>query len=302
MLKKTFLYDTLYIRLIFYKKVLFMTNFNQEIKSIYKNLTKTEKKVADYVLKNPKKVLYLAINELADECEVGDTSVYRFCRSIGLRGYQEFKVRLSLSLNDDVSFSGENIADGDFLDMANSISKKYTNAVAKTMSIIDEQAINSVVSSIEQAKNVYIFGIGASGITALDALTHFVRVTNKVRFISDIHTQVMLSNILSKDDFVLFISHSGETQENINIAKNAKSSGAKIACITMYADSTLASLSDTCLIYGAFDAPTSGSAIDIRISQFFIVDLLYQAYYLKTKDCSAQAINKTNAAIIEQLY
>ncbi|MFI3225831.1 MAG: MurR/RpiR family transcriptional regulator [Clostridia bacterium] len=279
-----------------------MTNFNQEIKSVYKNLTKTEKKVADYVLKNPKKVLYLAINELADECEVGDTSVYRFCRSIGLRGYQEFKVRLSLSLNDDVSFSVSSIQNADFKEMANAIAKKYNNAVNKTMSVVNEQAVNEIVDNIINAKNVYLFGIGASGITALDALTHFIRITSKVRFVNDIHTQVMISNILSEDDFVLFISHSGETLENISIAKNAKNSGAKLACITMYPDSTLASLCDTCLVYGAFDAPTSGSAIDIRIAQLYAVDLIYQAYYLRDKENSQNAISKTNAAIIEQLY
>lgn len=280
-----------------------MTNFNAEIKSVYKNLTKTEKKVADYVLASPRKVLFYSITELADVCEVGDTSVYRFCRSIGLRGYQEFKVRLSLSLNDDVSaLSTSTILDGDFMATAKAISNKYTSAVEKTMFVLREDNILSVVESIEKAENVYFFGIGASGIVAQDALMHFVRATSKVRFISDIHTQIMLSNILSDKDFILFISHSGETEENIDIANNAKKCGASLACITRYSDSTLSSICDTTLLYNSVDAPTSGSAIDTRISQLYIVDLIYQTYFSRNTTLTQEAITKTNAAIIEQIY
>ena len=68
------------------------------IQSIYNQFTKAEKKVADYIINNQKEVLYMSITDLADECRVGDTSVYRFCRSMGLQGYQEFKMKLSLSL------------------------------------------------------------------------------------------------------------------------------------------------------------------------------------------------------------
>lgn len=279
-----------------------MTKFNLEIKSIYTSLTKTEKKVADFVLQYPKKVLYLSISELADECNVGDTSVYRFCRSIGLRGYQEFKVRLSLSLDDDITLSASTIEDGTFKDTINSIFNKYSLAIEKTISIIDEETITNIVTCIENAQNVYFFGIGASALSALDAQIHFSRVTNKVHFISDIHTQVMISNILSENDLILFISHSGETLENINIAKNAKSCGSKLCCITRYSDSSLAYLCDYTLIYGAYDNPNSGSPIDIRISQFYLIDIIYQIFYSKNKDLCQLAITKTNKAIIQQLY
>lgn len=280
-----------------------MTNFNTEIKSVYQNLTKTEKKVADFILATPRKVLYLSITELAEECGVGDTSVYRFCRSIGLRGYQEFKVRLSLSLNEEVSsISSVIIADGDIKDTAMAISEKYKTTVTQTMNFLCEDDLISVVEQIEKAENVYFFGVGASGIIAQDAFTHFVRVTSKVRFFSDVHTQIMLSNILTEKDLVIIISHSGETEENISIAKNAKNCGACVCCMTRYADSTLSTLSDKSLIYRSFDTPTNGSAIDIRISQLYLVDLIYQIYFSRNTEKTQSAISKTNEAIIEQVY
>ena len=59
---------------------MYNSNIILQIQATYNQLTKAEKKVADYVLQNKKEVLYMSITDLADACEVGDTSVYRFCR------------------------------------------------------------------------------------------------------------------------------------------------------------------------------------------------------------------------------
>ena len=64
-----------------------------QIQANYNQLTKAEKKVADYVVCNQEKIPYMSITDLADACEVGDTSVYRFCRTMELQGYQEFKMQ-----------------------------------------------------------------------------------------------------------------------------------------------------------------------------------------------------------------
>ena len=48
------------------------------IRGEYNQFTKAEKKVADFILNNPKKVLFMSITELAEACGVGDTSVFRF--------------------------------------------------------------------------------------------------------------------------------------------------------------------------------------------------------------------------------
>lgn len=76
------------------------TNIVLQIQSTYNQLTRAERKVADYVLQNKNKVLYMSITDLADACKVGDTSVYRFCRTLGMDGYQQFKMKLSISLSE----------------------------------------------------------------------------------------------------------------------------------------------------------------------------------------------------------
>ena len=75
-------------------------DFLLKIRGWYNQFTKAEKKVADYILGSPRKVLFMSITELAEACGVGDTSVFRFCKTMNCKGYQEFKMLLSLSLHE----------------------------------------------------------------------------------------------------------------------------------------------------------------------------------------------------------
>ena len=76
-------------------------DFLVKMRTAYNQFTKAEKKVADFILQNPREVLFMSITDLAEACQVGDTSVFRFCKSMELKGYQEFKMVLSLSLNEN---------------------------------------------------------------------------------------------------------------------------------------------------------------------------------------------------------
>ena len=64
----------------------------EKIRGKEKLLTNTEKKIAEYVLNNYDKVLNCNITELAEGAGVSDASVVRFCKSIGYKGYQDFKI------------------------------------------------------------------------------------------------------------------------------------------------------------------------------------------------------------------
>ena len=70
-------------------------NLITQIHTAYIKMTKTEKKVADFVLSNPKEALNITITELAKLCEVGETSVFRFCKTLNLKGYQDFRLSLA---------------------------------------------------------------------------------------------------------------------------------------------------------------------------------------------------------------
>ena len=47
-----------------------------------------------------KDVVYWSVSDLAEHAQVGETTVIRFCRRLGYRGYQDFKLAVAQSTNE----------------------------------------------------------------------------------------------------------------------------------------------------------------------------------------------------------
>ena len=58
----------------------------------------TQQKLGEFVLSDPGRVLYLTITELARESHTSEASVTRLCRTLGCKGYNEFKMALALDI------------------------------------------------------------------------------------------------------------------------------------------------------------------------------------------------------------
>jgi len=68
------------------------------IRSARLTLSKSEDKVADFVLNEPEDVVQASIQSLAKKCGVSEPTVVRFCRAIGCSGYHDFKLKLARSM------------------------------------------------------------------------------------------------------------------------------------------------------------------------------------------------------------
>ena len=112
-------------------------DFLIKVRAVYNQFTKAEKKVADYILQHPKDVLFMSITDLAEACDVGDTSVFRFCKTMNLKGYQEFKMMLSLSLHEGDGKDMERLAgnislEDSFEELSQKVLNTNINALTET--------------------------------------------------------------------------------------------------------------------------------------------------------------------------
>ncbi|CAH0529239.1 MurR/RpiR family transcriptional regulator [Vibrio hippocampi] len=65
-----------------------MTNpMTERIAQHYADLTQNSRRIADYLLVNPEKILMLSTNEIAQECSVSKASVSRFIRKLGYQDH-----------------------------------------------------------------------------------------------------------------------------------------------------------------------------------------------------------------------
>lgn len=286
-------------------------DFIFKINSNYNLLTKAERKVADYVLENPRKVLFMSITDLADACEVGDTSVFRFCKTLHLQGYQEFKMQLSLSLGsggdeDDgdqqAATAGRITQSDDLSTLSRKVLQTNRNALDETFGLLNLDDVSRAVDSLIQADKIYFFGVGTSLVTAMDAMNKFLRITPKVNCVADSHMQAMAASLMSPKDVAVVISYSGSTKDSIQVAQAAKKAGAGVIAITRFSKSPLTSHADVTILCGSNEGPLQGGSTSAKVSQLFLLDLLYMEYYRRTFDHSNQNKQKTSAAVVDKMY
>lgn len=274
-------------------------NLTLKIQTSYNQLTKAEKKVADFILDNKENVIYMSITELANACEVGETSIYRFCRTLEFGGYQEFKMELSLYLasnetgnsdeQEEVGFEKERML-------------RQIEAIEETYQLLDVKSITRIVEMMEQADSIYFFGVGGSAQTAQDFWSKFLRIIPKARIIQDAHMQAMATSLLTDKDLVFLVSYSGATKDIVNIADIAKGVKAKVAGITRYQKSPLTKYTDEILLCGSKESPLEGGSLTVKTSQIYLLDLLYSTYYQRNKESSMENQHKSSQAVVDRLF
>lgn len=282
------------------------SNFLVEIQLSYNQFTRTERKIADYVIKNIDKVLFMSLSDLSAACKVADASVHRFCRRMGVKGYQEFKMKLSLSLNADENQektdTAASIKNGDIDQMMDAILDNHINALKETRRLVNGEEVKKIVRMMENAKRIYFFGIGDSLLTAQSARNKFLRITNKVSCILDPHMQAMAASMATEEDLIVFISYSGSTKDNVYVAQIAREAGAKMVAITRFLKSPLTEYADALLVCGSNEGPLEGGSMGAKLSQLLIVDILFNEYYRRNKMESKENNKKTSKAVVEKLY
>ncbi|MGB9662002.1 MAG: MurR/RpiR family transcriptional regulator [Moorellaceae bacterium] len=274
-----------------------------KIGSIYNSLTKAEKKVADYVLENSNEVIYLSVTELAERCGCGETTVIRFCRHIGLTGFQDFKlniakdiVRPEMNIHEQVSFE-------DSIDtLVQKITTENMTALSNTVKLLSLKELERAVEAIVNANRIEFYGVGASGYTALDAKYKFLRLGLNVDAMLDAHIQAISAVNLSDKDVAVGISFSGSTKDTVETCRLAKNAGAKVICITNYARSPITSVADIVLLTSVRETPLRSGALTSKIAQLHVLDLLYTTVALRLKDKAVQSLNRTAKAVLEKLF
>ena len=285
-----------------------MTNIDifTQIRLQFNNFTKAEKKVGTFILDHPKEVLYMSITDLAEKCDVGDTSVFRFCKTLKLKGYQDFKMMLAQSLTQDTQeaqpLSDKIKKDDSTLEVAQKVLLTNLSALNETFELIDTAVINEAVSLMLKAERIVFFGVGSSMITAMEATNKFLRITPKVEFIGDPHLQAMRAALLTDKDVAIAISYSGSTKDTIEVVDIAKKKGTKIICITRFIKSPLTAHSDLTLLCGANEGPLQGGSLSAKLSQLYLLDLLYVEYFKRNFEQSRKNKELTSEAVSDKLY
>lgn len=269
-------------------------NILLSIKGIYDAMTPAERLVADYVLQNPKEACSLTITDLAEVCKVGYTSVFRFCKTLKLKGYTDFKIRLTMALGDaqkgEIGFLPTKIAMDDSVETAaEKLMRCHTNAIVETKELLNVDDMNKAADFIAKSKQLRFFGVAGSMLSAMDGMYKFLHIRSDVFCLADSHMQLMSASTMTSQDAGVFLSHAGENKDIVAIARQTKATGAKTIGITQHIKSPMTEYMDVVLPCGGFDTPFNDSTSRSTIPQLYMLDLLFTLVYYRTYDQSRQS-------------
>ncbi|WP_197258099.1 MurR/RpiR family transcriptional regulator [Paenibacillus dendritiformis] len=273
------------------------------ISSIYPSLTKSEKKVADIVLKDPETAVFYTITDLSKHAEVGDTSVIRFCRKLGYSGYQEFKLSLAQNLGTvEEQISGDLEPGDDLETIVKKLNALNQQRIQNTTALMDGASLQKAIEWIGGAAKLYFFGVGSSGITAMDAKYKFMRLGFQVVAEADAHIIAMNAALAGEGDVVIAISTSGSTKDLVDSVAIAKQKGARIICLTSHALSPVTRYADAVLLTMAKEGPLQGGSFSSKLAQIHVLDILSTALALLDKERSYRFLEMTAKSVLGKLY
>jgi len=273
------------------------------IRSHLNGLTKMEQKVAQYILEHAQDVIYHSVTELADRADVGETTVLRFCRKLKFQGFQDFKLSLAQDLVKPVEHLHREVTEEDSPSaLIHKVFGTHIQTLEQTKELVDVNQLGKAIQALEAASAIYFFGVGSSGLTALQASNSFARIGKKTQVVTDSHLQAMNAAFMQPGDVAVGFSNSGSTKDTIESLTIAKKAGACVIAITSNARSPITKVADIVLLMVARENPLQGSSLAAVISQLAIIDVLNVAVSLQSKEQALKHRELAAKAISDKLY
>ncbi len=270
------------------------------------SFTPSEKKIANYILKNPNEAMKLSVAEMARKSNTSEASVVRFCKTLGLEGYQDLKIGISLSTVDNSKNKKiiHEIINVD--DSPSTIMEKMAlgsiQAIEETRQILNPKSLEKAIEAIDSAERIYFFGAGASSIVALDAQYKFTRINIPSFMYFDNHIEITSAVHLTEKDVAVGISHSGRTKDTIHILEIAKKRNATTIAITQYGKNPIEEVSDIVLHTASVENNFRSGAMASRIAQLYVIDNLFIGVACKRYDDVNRYLEITRKALEFEKY
>lgn len=268
-----------------------------QIHNTFANLTQTEQRIADYILKFPEKCTNMTAKELAYVCGTVPSAVNRMCKSIGIQGFAKLKIALASAIaqdgKDNIPFNQEDNEKTIF----NKVFNSGINTIKNTYQMLDFLNIKIMAEKLASAKRIFVFGVGTSSVIAVDAAYRLSQLDVQAYAYTDILQMGVMAKNMKDGDVAFGISHSGMTKAVVDTMRAAKKAGATTMALTSFAKSFLYNESDYSICVYADEKNYPAEAVSARVAHICIVDALMLTIASYNYDDYVKHISLRNAAL-----
>ena len=219
----------------------------------------------------------MSAKELSAQCGTSPAAVVRLSQKLGFKGFTALKLELARTSGQEEPDAFQSaIRDNDDLEtIVRKAEQIHLRNTSLTYQMVNVAVLSQAVEEICAGRRIHLFGVGASGLLAMDFLYKSSRIGIPAFYHSDVHTNLATASLLGPEDIVIAISYSGETLETVLAARAAKERGSKVIAITQANRNTLSRLADYPLYIPGEEREFRVGAMTSRTSGLLILDLLY---------------------------
>ena len=246
----------------------------------YESFTRSERKIADYVLEQQKETQYISITDLSNQCEVAVSTVSLFCRKLKLAGFNDFKLELARAASPagaaGIGPGGRGASTPTAV--KDKVLQEAQDALTNAYHMLAEREVARAADLLRDAGQVICLGQGNHSVVALAAWAQFSTTSSKFKTIQDSHMQMVTLSTLSSTDVVLYFSYSGATHELLSAAEVIRNRGARLILVTRYLNSPASAYADVVLLCGPNELPFQFGSSAALVAQLYVVEVLLSEF------------------------
>ena len=273
------------------------------IQAILPSLNPTERQIGEYILQDPERVLSSSISEIRRGSGASVGSIVGFCRTLGVKGYAEFKITLARELAQGGFSAQQKTLDGQALpSLFESVFQFHAQSLKETFQLNNEETLQKASRMLELARRIEFFSIGMSYPVAYTAC-------NKLRLIGlpastqlDAHLQLLAATQLQKGDVAFAISCSGSTRESVECLETARQHKASTLCLTNCMKSPITAYADVVLYATPSEVKYFQAPLASRVTQLALVDALFVAIAQRRKNKTTLHLQRAGEKLLEHKF
>jgi DNA-binding MurR/RpiR family transcriptional regulator len=260
--------------------------------SKYKGLSRNQRKVADYILKNLNESAFLSVIEIGEKCGASKATVVRFAQSIGYDGFIEFRNAIHKAVQSKFAYLERFplVADSD-KETIYEVAQKEVKNINQTMESLNLDTFKEIIHLIQKAGTVYTFGQGFSALLSQLMAYSFNQIGVRTHCLVSSHLcfeeQIMYVN---PNDVIVCFSFPPYSKRTIEAAKIAMEKGIHVVALTDSKSDSIVGYAHHSLFIQSENMLFTNSFAAISVTMNAIITELS----VRNKDRTVKFINEVN--------
>ncbi|MEQ7166710.1 MurR/RpiR family transcriptional regulator [Enterococcus avium] len=259
--------------------------------------SKSELKIAQFILDQPQDVLEMTAQQLARAADSSSAAVIRLCKRLKVYGFPQLKIELSADLSGG-EFSRKIQPEVRENEEISSIKERLLvntqNSLAETVEEIDDDQIHQLSQIVARSRRLLVLGIGVSNLVAQDIAQKWGSVGTIVIAFNNVNDLLPIVANAGIEDSLWVVDNSGETPEAIYAAQIAKERKVPIITMTKKGSNTISELGDVEIHTSQpIELPGRIAATDSLLLQFMAIDIIFYDFVSRNYESSISQLNQS---------